>query len=64
MKIGIPREVHAGEKRVATTPDVAAQLQKLGFSIALEAGAGVPANYADSVYAEAGVEIVNDTREL
>ncbi len=64
MKIGIPREVHAGERRVATTPDVATQLQKLGFSVAIETGAGEPANFADSAYAEAGVEIVSDTREL
>jgi len=64
MKIGIPREVHSGEKRVATTPDVATQLQKLGFSVAIEAGAGESANYADSAYAEAGVEIVSGTREL
>jgi H+-translocating NAD(P) transhydrogenase subunit alpha len=64
MKIGIPREVHAGEKRVATTPDVAIQLQKLGFCVAIEAGAGETASYADSAYAEAGVEIINDTREL
>jgi len=48
MKIGIPREVHAGEKRVATTPDVAGQLLKLGFSVAIEAGAGDPASYGDS----------------
>jgi len=64
MKIGIPREVHTGEKRVATTPDVAGQLLKLGFSVAIEAGAGDPASYGDSAYVEAGVEIVSDTREL
>ena len=40
MKIGIPREIHEEERRVATTPEVAAQLQKLGFSVAIEAGAG------------------------
>jgi len=64
MKIGIPKEVHPGEKRVATTPEVAAQLQKLGFSVAIEAGAGAEANFADSAYAEAGVEVVSDTRAL
>lgn len=64
MKISIPKEVHAGEKRVATTPDVAAQIQKLGFSVAIEAGAGDAANFSDSAFAAAGVEIVNDTREL
>jgi NAD(P) transhydrogenase subunit alpha len=64
MKIGIPKEIHPGEKRVATTPEVAVQLQKLGFSVAIEAGAGAAANFADSTYAEAGVEIVSDTRAL
>ncbi|MFW2404209.1 MAG: Re/Si-specific NAD(P)(+) transhydrogenase subunit alpha, partial [Gammaproteobacteria bacterium] len=64
MKIGIPKEVHAGERRVATTPEVAAQLQKLGFGVAIESGAGDAANFADSAYAEAGVEIVADARTL
>ena len=43
MKIGVPREIHAGEQRVATTPDVASQLIKLGYSVAVEAGAGAAA---------------------
>ncbi len=64
MKIGIPKEIHPDEKRVATTPEVAAELQKLGFTVAIESGAGVAANFADSAYAEAGVEVVSDTREL
>jgi len=40
MKIGVPKEIYAGERRVATTPDVVAQLTKLGFDIAVESGAG------------------------
>ena len=64
MKIGIPREVHAGEKRVATTPDVVAQLGKLGFAVVVEAGAGAPANYSDAAYTQAGAEIESDTRAL
>jgi len=64
MKIGVPKEIHPGERRVATTPEVAAQLQKLGFSLAIESGAGAQANFADSAYAQAGVEVVNDTRAL
>ncbi len=40
------------------------QLQKLGFEIAIEAGAGASANFTDAAYAEAGVEIVGDTRGL
>jgi NAD(P) transhydrogenase subunit alpha len=64
MKIGIPKEIHPGEKRVATTPSVAADLQKLGFTVAIESGAGAAANFADSAYMDAGVEVVSDTREL
>ena len=40
MRIGVPKEIYEGECRVATTPDVAAQLIKLGFDVAVEAGAG------------------------
>jgi NAD(P) transhydrogenase subunit alpha len=58
MRIGVPKEIHAGEQRVATTPDVAAQLIKLGFDIAVEASAGVAANYSDSSYKEAGCDVV------
>ena len=38
MRIGVPKELYAGEKRVATTPEVSEQLHKLGFSVAMEAG--------------------------
>ncbi len=31
MKIGVPKETYAGEKRVATTPEVVSWLQKLGL---------------------------------
>ena len=59
MRIGVPRETFAGERRVATTPDVATQLQKLGYSVAVEHGAGALANYSDDAYAAAGCEIVD-----
>lgn len=64
MKIGIPKEVYDGEKRVATTPDTAAQLMKLGFSVAVETGAGVNADITDAAYQAAGVEIVQDAKTL
>ncbi len=64
MKIGVPKEVHPGERRVATTPSVAGQLQKLGFSVAVQSGAGANASFPDAAYREAGVEIVEDVREL
>lgn len=64
MKIGVPKEVHKNERRVATTPTVAEQLQKLGFSVAIEKGAGADANFSDDAYREVGVEIVEDARKL
>ena len=64
MKIGVPKEIHDGERRVATTPDVVAQLQKLGFSVAVESGAGDLASFSDDAYRAAGATVVADTREL
>jgi NAD(P) transhydrogenase subunit alpha len=58
MKIGVPREIHAGEQRVATTPDVASQLIKLGYSVAVEKDAGAAAKFSNSAYEEAGCEVL------
>ncbi len=64
MKIGIPKEIHQGEKRVATTPEAAEQIIKLGFSVCIESGAGLNANISDEAYKEAGVEVVADAKTL
>ena len=59
MKIGIARESYPGEKRVAITPDIAVKLIAMGFTVAIEAGAGVGSDYADDTYLEAGVVLQN-----
>jgi NAD(P) transhydrogenase subunit alpha len=64
MKIGIPRETAAGEKRVATVPDVVEKLGKLGFSVAVQSGAGDAANFSDDAYRAAGAEIVAAAADL
>lgn len=64
MKIGVPKEIHEGEKRVATTPEVAEKLRKLGYEVAIEKGAGETANFSDETYLEAGVEIVENAKKL
>jgi NAD(P) transhydrogenase subunit alpha len=64
MRIGIPREVHPGERRVAATPQTVLRLIKMGFTVAVQAGAGEEAGFSDSAYAEAGAAIVGDGREL
>jgi len=64
MRIGVPKEIYEGERRVATTPDVVAQLTKLGFDVAVESGAGVKASYSDDAYREAGCEVIDSASEL
>jgi NAD(P) transhydrogenase subunit alpha len=64
MRIGVPREIYAGEKRVATTPDVAAQLIKMGFDVALESNAGEAANYSDAAYEAAGCSIAASADDI
>lgn len=63
-KIGIPREINPGEKRVAATPETVIKLKKLGYDVAVESGAGEGINVADAEYQEAGAEIIADTNEL
>jgi H+-translocating NAD(P) transhydrogenase subunit alpha len=64
QRIGVPRETFPGEKRVATVPDVVEKLIKLGFSVAVESGAGEAANFSDEAYRAAGAEIVGDAATL
>ncbi len=64
MKIGVPKETHEGESRVAMTPDSAVQLQKLGYRCAIEAGAGIKAGFVDADYTAAGVEVIKTAAAL
>ena len=64
MKIGAPKEIVAGEDRVAMTPDSAVALQKLGYECLIEAGAGVGAKFDDASYEAAGVTVVKDAKTL
>ena len=64
MKIGTPKEVFAGENRVAMTPESAKQLQKLGYECAIETGAGAHAGFSDADYSSAGVEVVKTAASL
>ena len=62
--IAVPRESAAGEKRVATVPDVVEKLVRLGFRVAVQSGAGDAANFADDTYRAAGAEIIDDAARL
>jgi len=61
MKIAIPAEIHSGEKRVSTSPEVIRKLIAAGFPVTVESGAGAGANIADDVFREMGAEIARDT---
>jgi NAD(P) transhydrogenase subunit alpha len=62
--IGVPKEIAAGEKRVATVPEVVEKLIKLGFKVAVQSGAGDAANFSDETYRAAGAEIVDNAAKL
>src|SRR6187431_1056922 len=64
MKIGIPKEIRPGERRVAATPDTVGRLLKLGFEVQVESEAGAGASFADADYAAIGASVVASAREL
>ncbi len=64
MLIGAPKETWPGERRVAMTPKSAKALQKLGYTCAIESGAGEASGFDDDAYRQAGVEVVPDAETL
>ena len=64
MKIGIPCEILPLEKRVATVPEVVSKLVQLGFSVAVQSGAGVAAHCDDAAYQAVGAEVLPDAATL
>jgi len=56
-RIVVPHETHPEEQRVAATPDTVKKLQKLGFEVLVEAGAGAKASFPDSAYVAAGATV-------
>ena len=64
LTIGVPRETLAGEKRVATVPEVVEKLIKLGFAVAIESGAGAAANCDDESYRAVGAQVIDGAAAL
>ncbi len=64
QRIGVPREVFPGERRVATVPEVVEKLIKLGFSVSVQSGAGDEANISDDAYRASGATVVASAQEL
>jgi NAD(P) transhydrogenase subunit alpha len=57
MRIGVPKETAANERRVALTPDAVGRLKKSGFDVTIERGAGQAAFFPDDAYTAAGAVI-------
>jgi NAD(P) transhydrogenase subunit alpha len=64
LTIGVPREIFAGEKRVATVPEVVEKIIKLGFAVTVESGAGAAASFPDEAYRAAGAGIADSAASL
>lgn len=64
LKIGIPTEIYPNECRVSATPDTATKLQKLGFTVLIQKGAGEKANFSNHLYEEVGCQIIDNKEEL
>ncbi|MCL5501077.1 Re/Si-specific NAD(P)(+) transhydrogenase subunit alpha [Escherichia coli] len=60
MRIGVPKERLANETRVAATPKTVEQLLKLGFTVAIESGAGKLASFDDNAFTQAGATVVDE----
>lgn len=64
LYIGLPKEKHSTEKRIALTPEGVHTLINNGHRVLLEAGAGEAASYSDIEYSKAGAEITHDTKKV
>jgi NAD(P) transhydrogenase subunit alpha len=60
MRVGVPKERAAGERRVALVPELAGRLVTSGFQVLVERGAGEAASFPDAAYEEAGARVVDD----
>src|SRR3954471_11469196 len=56
MKVGVPKEAVAGERRVALVPETVGRLGD-GVDVIVEAGAGIAAGFSDDTFREAGATI-------
>ena len=59
MKVGVPREIEQGERRVALVPDTAKMLVAAGLEVGVESGAGTAAFLNDDLYDKAGAQVAS-----
>jgi NAD(P) transhydrogenase subunit alpha len=64
MRIGVPKETAAGERRVALVPEVISKLKAKGLEVVVQSGAGSQALLDDDAYSQAGAKITTDAQEV
>jgi alanine dehydrogenase len=64
LTIGIPKEDHKNESRVALTPEGVEQLIDQGHQVIIESEAGKSANYQNTDYSESGGMIVEEKTQV
>ncbi len=64
VRVGIPKEIMRGEKRVSATPETTRKMVEQGAEVLVENGAGEGAHFSDESYREAGAEIIDDVEML
>ena len=64
MRIGVPKEVKADERRISLTPDKIDILVRRGHSIAIETGAGIGSGFADEKFEAVGADIVGSPQVI
>jgi H+-translocating NAD(P) transhydrogenase subunit alpha len=60
MRLGVPKETAAGERRVAVVPEAIQKLRAAGIDVVVQRGAGAAAALPDVSYEEAGAQVVDD----
>lgn len=63
LKIAIPKEIAAHEKRVAASPETVKKITALGASVTIESDAGLAASLTDEAFKDAGAKIAKSAAE-
>ena len=64
MRIGVPKEVKADERRISLTPDKVDLLVRRGHSVAVETGAGIGSGFEDESFESVGADIVGSPQAI
>lgn len=64
MRVAVPKEIVANERRVALVPETVARLVKSGMEVLVETGAGERACFSNRAYEEAGAKLIADPATL